>query len=143
MMVAPISIQHQREKVMDFIYPFYSDYTVVLIRMPSNQHNRTPLLMPFSRPVWLCVAASVVATSMLLACVIVVNPLENEILEEKNGSSLIAAGDEEQLIAVSAGLRAFRRYARAFHVGVWFIYGAILNQGEIREGLPRGSVVHI
>nr|KAG5694584.1 hypothetical protein BaRGS_014997 [Batillaria attramentaria] len=48
LVVAPLSIQAERERVMDFIHPFYLDYTTVLLKRPDpDESNWRRLIQPF------------------------------------------------------------------------------------------------
>ena len=52
MVVSPISIQAEREEVMDFIYPFYTDYTTVLLKLPDPADSKwKTLIQPFKTQV--------------------------------------------------------------------------------------------
>ena len=48
MVVAPLSIQAERELVMDFIYPFFIDYNTVLLKLPDPAETKwKTLIQPF------------------------------------------------------------------------------------------------
>ena len=52
MVVAPLSIQAERELVMDFIYPFFIDYNTVLLKLPDPAETKwKTLIQPFKTEV--------------------------------------------------------------------------------------------
>ncbi|OWF41423.1 Glutamate receptor ionotropic, kainate 2 [Mizuhopecten yessoensis] len=113
--VAPLSTQAKREKVMDFTYSFYIDYTTILMKKkdPTTTKWRT-LIDPFSEELLLCVLISLPVMSMLL------------FLFER--FSPFYVGDEER-----EGQSGLHTYQDAF----WYMYGALLTQGG--EHLPRSQ----
>ena len=133
-MVAPISVQQQREEVMDFITPFYHDYTVVLMKQPDNERQWRILLEPFTLLVWLCGGLSVLVLTAILACVIVISPLEGRILGHTECSCGLNGGEcivREPMDLKVVLLKSGKRYGKALGIGLWYLYGAILSQGDI------------
>ena len=52
MVVAPLAIQAEREMVMDFVYPFFTDYNTVLLKLPDPAETKwKTLIQPFKTEV--------------------------------------------------------------------------------------------
>lgn len=68
MMMAPVSMQSERERVIDFVrVPFFHDYTTVLLKRPDpNATKWRTLLEPFKTEVIVCLLCAMVALSLLL-----------------------------------------------------------------------------
>ena len=111
MVVAPISIQPNRAKFVDFSYPFYYDYTTVLVKKPdANKTKWRTLVDPFKWQVLLCIAAALPLMTVLAFLIEKYNPYY-QIMEH--------AEAREQ----SGGLHTF-------HDAFWYMYGALLCQGK-------------
>jgi len=63
---ADITIQKEREMVMDFMFPFYYGDTSVVIRRPDpNRRKWRTLLDPFKGEVLACIITSLFVVSLL------------------------------------------------------------------------------
>ena len=110
MVVAPFSIQSNREKVIDFAHPYYMEYTVILMKNqdPSQTKWRT-LIEPFDDKVLICIGMALPVASLLLYLFEKFSPFYTEIGGENSDRS---------------GLHT---YQDAF----WYMYGALLTQGKM------------
>ena len=67
-LAAPLSISYEREKVMDFTYPFYNEVSRLLMRRPDeNAQKWKRLLAPFHTYVYLCLAVSLPVAALLMS----------------------------------------------------------------------------
>nr|KAG5709242.1 hypothetical protein BaRGS_017994 [Batillaria attramentaria] len=66
MSVAPLSINSDREEVVDFTKPFMTRYINVLMRLPRRETSYFEFLNPLSLIVWICTLASFVVVSIVL-----------------------------------------------------------------------------
>ncbi|XP_060063877.1 uncharacterized protein LOC132544318 [Ylistrum balloti] len=112
---APLSTQANREKVMDFTYSYFIDYTTIIMKKPDPYEKKwRTLIDPFSEQLLLCVLLSLPVMSLLL------------FLFER--FSPYYTGDEER-----EGMSGLHTYQDAF----WYMYGALLTQGG--EHLPQSQ----
>ncbi|KAK7480358.1 hypothetical protein BaRGS_00028405 [Batillaria attramentaria] len=105
LVVAPLSIQAERERVMDFIHPFYLDYTTVLLKRPDpDESNWRRLIQPFKPQVHMCIWISLLCVAVVSYLLETVNPFY-----ATNPRSLLHATDM-----------------------FWYMYGALLMHGGAR-----------
>ncbi|XP_069121394.1 glutamate receptor ionotropic, delta-1-like [Argopecten irradians] len=115
LVAAPLSAQANREKVMDFTYSYYIDYTTILMKKPDPYEKKwRTLIDPFSEQLLLCVLLSLPVMSLLL------------FLFERFSPYYVR--DEER-----EGMSGLHTYQDAF----WYMYGALLTQGG--EHLPQSQ----
>ncbi len=104
LIVAPISIQPEREMVMDFIFPYFYDYSTVLIQMPNPEGTKwRTFIDPFKWEVLMCIIISLLLITVIYFLVERWNPFYEG---RKPQNSMF--GD-------------------AF----WYMYGALLTQGML------------
>ncbi|XP_041350850.1 glutamate receptor ionotropic, delta-1-like [Gigantopelta aegis] len=109
---APLAIEPKREEVMDFIFPFFYEYTTVLIKKPDpNKRKWRTLIDPFKWQVLLCIGVSLVFTTFFFFLLERWNPYYSD---KKYGGRT--------------------RSGRIFSDAFWYMYGALLTQGG--EHLP-------
>ncbi|XP_067682011.1 glutamate receptor-like isoform X1 [Haliotis asinina] len=107
MVVAPISIAPDREQVVDFIFPYYYEYTTILIKKPDpNRTKWRTLIDPFKWQVLMCIFISLLGVTTFYFLVERWNPY----YEGK------------------------RKKKSMFGDAFWYMYGALLTQGG--EHLP-------
>ncbi|XP_046342594.1 glutamate receptor 4-like isoform X1 [Haliotis rufescens] len=107
MVVAPLSIEPDREKVVDFIFPYYYEYTTVLIKKPDpNRTKWRTLIDPFKWQVLMCIFIALLGVTTFYFLVERWNPYYEGKKKEKS------------------------MFGDAF----WYMYGALLTQGG--EHLP-------
>ncbi|KAK3583442.1 hypothetical protein CHS0354_025574 [Potamilus streckersoni] len=110
MVVAMLTDQPERKGIMDFTYPFYYDYTTVLLKKPNTDKNKwKTIIEPFQWQVLVSICASVPVMSFLVFIMERCNPYYNH------------PGHHETR-EVNGGFHSFAG-------ALWYIYGAILNQG--------------
>ncbi|XP_070179415.1 uncharacterized protein [Littorina saxatilis] len=102
MVVAPISIQAEREKVMDFVYPFFVDYTTVLLKLPDPADSKwRTLIQPFQTTVHMYIWISLLGVTLITHTLEYFNPYY-----ATNTKSMLHIGDM-----------------------FWYMFGALLTQG--------------
>lgn len=71
MMMAPVSMQSSRERVIDFVpVPFFYDYTTVLLKQPDpNARKWRTLLEPFQPTVFILLTVSLLGVTIVLCLV--------------------------------------------------------------------------
>lgn len=105
LVVAPLAMQAEREKVMDFIHPFYLDYTTVLLKLPDpNESKWRRLVQPFKPQVHMCIWFSLLGVTFITAVMEAFNPFY-----VTHPRSILHVGDM-----------------------FWYMYGALLTQGGAR-----------
>ena len=111
MAAAPMSRQANREKYMDFNeIPFYIEFTTVVIRTPHPDANTVGLFIrPFKLEVWISILAAIPLAGLAL----MVN------VRAYGGISPPVQKQARLLNSVDA---------------LWFSCGALLQQGEKRNG---------
>ncbi|XP_069103797.1 glutamate receptor ionotropic, kainate 2-like [Argopecten irradians] len=105
--VAPMSIQTNREAVMDFSYPYFYEPTVMLLKKPdpSDKKWRT-LIDPFTTTVLICIGISLPTVSFIMCMLEYLSPYYRGLPDR-------------------ASMRGLHHYSDAF----WYLYGALLTQG--------------
>ncbi|XP_064594549.1 glutamate receptor U1-like [Liolophura sinensis] len=69
-MIGAISIQQEREEVMDFIHPFYNDYTTLLVKKPDKALEKWKILIaPLEWTIVVCVTCALPLITLLVATV--------------------------------------------------------------------------
>lgn len=105
MSVAPLSINSDREEVVDFTKPFMTRYINVLMKLPRRETSYFEFLNPLSFIVWICTLCAFVVVSIVLYAL------------ERIGSSLShSSGSDERRPATITVREAF-----------WFIFGSLLQ----------------
>ncbi|XP_061165234.1 glutamate receptor 2-like isoform X1 [Saccostrea echinata] len=66
MLVAPLSINSQREEAVDFTKPFMTRYISVLMRVPQSEQSYFEFLNPLHQNVWYCTFGAFVMVSVIL-----------------------------------------------------------------------------
>ncbi|KAL3860944.1 hypothetical protein ACJMK2_007039 [Sinanodonta woodiana] len=118
MVVTSLSIQSERKEVMDFTYPFYYDYTTVLLKKTDPEKTKwMTLLKPFKWQVLVSIGAALIFSSIVFCLMEKYNPYYSHPYHSESRE-------------VNHGLNSF---AAAF----WYMYGALITQGGFR--LPDSS----
>ncbi|XP_045201973.2 probable glutamate receptor [Mercenaria mercenaria] len=112
MVAAPLSTTADRTQVMDFSYPFYYEYTTVILKKPDvNATKWRTLIDPFKWEVLVSIGLALPVMTMLAFLIEKYNPFygksEHSDERERNG-----------------GLHMW-------HNSVWYMYGALLCQGGV------------
>ncbi|XP_069103796.1 glutamate receptor ionotropic, kainate 4-like [Argopecten irradians] len=107
LIVAPMSIQTNREVVMDFSYPYFYEPTVMLLKKPdpSDKKWRT-LIDPFTTTVLICIGISLPTVSFIMCMLEYLSPYYRGLPDR-------------------ASMRGLHHFSDAF----WYLYGALLTQG--------------
>ncbi|XP_078325983.1 glutamate receptor 1-like isoform X4 [Crassostrea virginica] len=66
MLVAPLSINSQREEAVDFTKPFMTRYISVLMRVPQSEQSYFEFLNPLHQNVWYCTFGAFIVVSVIL-----------------------------------------------------------------------------
>ncbi|XP_045199719.2 glutamate receptor U1-like isoform X2 [Mercenaria mercenaria] len=112
MVAAPLSTTSDRTPVMDFSYPFYYEYTTVILKKPDvNATKWRTLIDPFKWEVLVSIGLALPVMTMLAFLIEKYNPFY-----EKSEHS-----DERER---NGGLHRL-------HNSVWYMYGALLCQGGV------------
>ncbi|OWF52486.1 Glutamate receptor ionotropic, kainate 2 [Mizuhopecten yessoensis] len=107
LVAAPLSITMQRERVMDFIHPFFHDHSEVLIQKPDPQETKwRTLIDPYSDTVIISIGLSLPLASLVLVALENISPVYSGDEREPNGSDL-----------------------NSFLGSFWYLFGALLTQG--------------
>ncbi|ESO85380.1 hypothetical protein LOTGIDRAFT_75623, partial [Lottia gigantea] len=108
MAVAPLSSTAERRKAIKFSYPYYLEYTTVILQPPDpNDTKWKTFLKPFTYHVLICVAVSL----FLGTCILYFIENSNPFYECNTGNDI-----------------------QSFSDVFWYLYGALLTQGG--ESLP-------
>ncbi|XP_046572367.1 glutamate receptor ionotropic, delta-1-like isoform X2 [Haliotis rubra] len=68
MAVAPLTVTQEREKVMDFVYPYYYDTGAALYKLPDKMSKKwLTLIRPFKWEVFLCLGMVFIGMTFLLS----------------------------------------------------------------------------
>lgn len=114
MVVAPVSIHPERALAADFSYPFYYDYTSVLVRKPDpNSVKWLTLVYPFKWEVLVCIGFALIGVTVLTYLV------------EKHGPYYRVL-EHAQERDRTGGLSTI-------HDAFWYVYGALLCQGKCKN----------
>lgn len=109
---ADISIQKERELVMDFMFPFYYGSSSVLLKKPDpNARKWRTLVDPFKWEVLMTIGICLPIVSMLAFLLEKFNPFYND-------------PENARIAAETYGLHTF-------HDAFWYMYGALLCQGGV------------
>ena len=101
---APLAVQSGREMVMDFVHPFYYEYSTILLRKPDALSSKwRTLIDPLNMNVLICILMALPVLSLVLYLVERLGPYYTE-------------------QTTTVGLQS---YQDAF----WYMYGALLTQG--------------
>ncbi|KAL4222939.1 hypothetical protein ACF0H5_018980 [Mactra antiquata] len=112
MVAADITIQKEREMVMDFMFPFFYGDTSVLLKKPDpNARKWRTLVDPLKWEVLMAIGICLPIVSLMAFLIEKFNPFYND---PKNA----------QIATVSYGLHTF-------HDAFWYMYGALLSQGGV------------
>ena len=112
MVAADISIQKEREMVMDFAFPFYYGDTSVIIKKPDpNAKKWRTLIDPFKWEVLIAIISVLPVVSFLVFLMEKYNPYYT------NQVDTTPLAEENRL----------GTYIDSF----WYMYGALLSQGKI------------
>lgn len=115
--VAALSVQPEREEVMDFISPYYTEYTVIILKKPAESSTKwRTLIDPFSWVVLVAIAVSLpVVTFFLTLC--------------------------EKLSPCYAHIQNRGKYPglHNFSDCFWYLLGALLTQGKFVSNINRRS----
>ncbi|XP_076442949.1 uncharacterized protein LOC143281595 [Babylonia areolata] len=105
MVMAPVSVQADREAAMDFTYPFYIDYTTVLLKLPDPADSKWKrLIQPFQPKVHMFIWISLLSVTVVTFLLELVNPFYRT-----NTKAMLHLGDM-----------------------FWYMFGALLTQGGAR-----------
>ncbi|XP_045200055.2 glutamate receptor 2-like isoform X1 [Mercenaria mercenaria] len=109
---ADISIQKEREMVMDFMFPFYYGYTSVLLKKPDpNARKWRTLVDPFQWEILMTIGISLPIVSLMAFLLEKFNPFYND-------------PENARIATENYGLHTF-------HDSFWYMYGALLSQGGV------------
>ncbi|CAG2217228.1 GRID1 [Mytilus edulis] len=104
---APLTIQTDRERVIDFTYPYFYEPSVILIKKPDpNLTKWRTLIDPFSTTVLLCIFISLPISSLFLLFFEKYNPYYRKVEDRSKVTGL-----------------------HHFSDSFWYMYGALLTQG--------------
>lgn len=82
--VAPLAIQTNRERVMDFTEFFYLSYTTVLVKMPDPDANKWKLYInPFRWNVWLPIICAIPFAGLVIWAFTRVSPFYSKELSRQ------------------------------------------------------------
>lgn len=116
--IAPLTISHEREKVIDFSKPFMQLGISIMIKNPEKQKPGVFSFMdPLSYYIWLCIVLSYLGVSFVLFIVAKFSKAEWEVTEGPDGPT----------ISTDFTLRN----------SLWFALGAFMQQGASIS--PRSS----
>ncbi|XP_060070631.1 glutamate receptor ionotropic, kainate 1-like [Ylistrum balloti] len=105
--VAPMSIQTNREAVMDFSYPYYFEPTIMLLKKPDPSETKwRTLIDPFTTTVLICIGISLPTMSFVMCMLEYLSPYYRGIPDR-------------------ASMRGLHHFSDSF----WYLYGALLTQG--------------
>ncbi|XP_063428109.1 glutamate receptor ionotropic, kainate 2-like isoform X1 [Mytilus trossulus] len=104
---APLSIQTDRERVIDFTYPYFYESSAILMKKPDpNLTKWRTLIDPFSTTVLLCIFVSLPICSFFLFFFEKYNPYYRKVEDRSK-------------------VRGLHHFSDSF----WYMYGALLTQG--------------
>ena len=107
-MAAPLTIQTDRERVIDFTYPYFYEPSVILMKKPDpNLTKWRTLIDPFSTTVLLCIFISLPISSLFLLFFEKYNPYYRKVEDRSKVTGL-----------------------HHFSDSFWYMYGALLTQGN-------------
>ena len=110
MVMAPVSIQPERMQYVDFSYPFYYDYTSVLVKKPDpGKLKWRTLVDPFKWQVLLFIGISLPVVTAMIFFIEKYNPY-------------YAVPEYAEVREQTGGLHKI-------HDAFWYMYGALLCQG--------------
>ncbi|KAL3861015.1 hypothetical protein ACJMK2_007108 [Sinanodonta woodiana] len=113
MVAAPLSTQSERKEVMDFTYPFYYDYTTILLKKTDPVKNKwMTLLKPLQWQVLVSIGAVLIVASFVFCLMEKCNPYYSHL-------------EHPEAREINRGLNSF---AAAF----WYMYGVLIIQGGDR-----------
>lgn len=109
--VAPLTISAERECVIDFSKPFMQLGISIMIKKPEKQKPGIFSFMdPLSYYIWLCIAVSYLAVSVVLFIVARLSPSEQQVETDEDG---------QMTTSTDFTLRN----------SLWFALGAFMQQG--------------
>lgn len=103
-MVSSLSINPDREKVIDFTYPFLFDHVTVVYAKPGERKWQT-LIKPFETSVIVMIGVSLIAISFIYGLQERWNPINHTIS---------------------------KRQSPSLYHSFWYMYGALLSQGKAK-----------
>ncbi|XP_076113503.1 glutamate receptor U1-like [Mytilus galloprovincialis] len=107
MVATALTVQSQREMVMDFTHPYYYEFSSILVKKSDPSETRwTKLLDPFSSTVFLFVGISVPACSFLIFFFEKYNPFYGKVIQRRK-------------------TRGLHHFSDSFY----YMYGALLTHG--------------
>ncbi|XP_033760011.1 uncharacterized protein LOC117342117 isoform X2 [Pecten maximus] len=105
--VAPMSIQTNREAVMDFSYPYFYEPTVMILKKPDPSETKwRTLIDPFTTTVLICIGIALPTMSFVMWMLEYLSPYYSHITDR-------------------ASMRGLHHFSDSF----WYLYGALLTQG--------------
>lgn len=108
MVATALTVQSQREMVMDFTHPYYYEFSSILVKKSNPSETRwTKLLDPFSSTVFLFVGISVPACSFLIFFFEKYNPFYGKVIQRRK-------------------TRGLHHFSDSFY----YMYGALLTHGK-------------
>lgn len=111
LVAAPIAQTTFREEACDFTYPYFYEFSVILIKMPDPMGQKWRALLDiFSWPVMVLVIISLPLTALVVYFVEKADPVPNR--------------------------RQFymtRPDVNSYTVATWYLFGALLSQGEFKS----------
>lgn len=85
-MIAPLTINSQRERVVDFSKPFMNLGISIMIKKPEKQKPGVfSFLAPLSREIWMCIIIAYLGVSVVLFLVSRFSPYEWQIEDSVQG----------------------------------------------------------
>ncbi|XP_077994153.1 glutamate receptor ionotropic, NMDA 1-like [Glandiceps talaboti] len=115
LIVAPLTINNERAKYIDFSKPFKYQGLTILVRKEDSGSSLTSFLQPFESALWLLVGLSVHVVALILYLLDRFSPFGRFKLANESG-------EEEDALNLSSAM--------------WFSWGVLFNSG-IGEGTPR------
>ncbi|KAL4220540.1 hypothetical protein ACF0H5_020938 [Mactra antiquata] len=110
--IAPLSRQSEREKVMDFSYTFYYEYTTIMMKKPNiNATKWRTLIDPFKWEVHVAIGVSLFFVTIMGFLIEKYNPFYQQPTHAQDRY-------------LNGGLHTW-------HSSFWYMYGALLCQGGV------------
>ncbi|XP_069105057.1 glutamate receptor ionotropic, delta-2-like [Argopecten irradians] len=107
LLIAPLSIQTNREAIMDFSYPYFFEPTVIILKKPDPSDTKwRTLIDPFTTTVLICIGISLPTVSFIMCMLEYLSPYYRGLPDR-------------------ASMRGLHHFSDAF----WYLYGALLTQG--------------
>jgi ionotropic glutamate receptor len=106
--IAPLTITHTRERVVDFTKPFMSTGISIMIKRPEKQKPYVfSFMAPLGNNVWLCILLGFLAVSIILFLIGRFSPYELKLADANRNQDTFTLNNT-----------------------LWFSLGALMQQGS-------------